>query len=171
MLHGPGSHRRISLGSLWLLVAIGVAALTGANPVLVKQSGTTRDRHVRVYRTGQLRQSDGVEEIVPRQFDPVHDDTSDLIVSSDAAKIHAVKVQDAKVQDAKVHDARALDTRAARQRQHGQPHHATFLVATGTLPLRFVRASSTLVFTDDTQLPAPGHSFPHRGRAPPRVSL
>jgi hypothetical protein len=145
MSHGPRSHRRISLGSLWLLVAIGVAALTGANPVLVKQTGTTRDRHVRVYRTGQLRQSDGVEEIVPRQFDPVHDDTTDLIVSS--------------------------DTSAARPQYHGQPQHATFAVATGTLPLRFARSTSTLVSTDETQLPAPGHSFPHRGRAPPRVSL
>jgi hypothetical protein len=145
MSHGPRSHRRISLGSLWLLVAIGVAALTGANPVLVKQTGTTRDRHVRVYRTGQLRQSDGVEEIVPRQFDPVHDDTTDLIVSSDAS--------------------------AGRPQHHGQPHQATFAVATGTLPLRFARTTSTLVSTDETQLPAPGHSFPHRGRAPPRVSL
>lgn len=161
MSHGPRSHRRISLGSLWLLAAIGVAALTGANPVLVKQTGTTRDRHVRVYRTGQLRQSDGVEEIVPRQFDPVHDDTTDLILSSDSVSSEG----------AKRHTARALDTSAARQRQHGQPPHAAFLIATGTLPLRFVRASSTPVSTDDSQLPAPGHSFPHRGRAPPRVSL
>lgn len=164
MLHGPDTHRRISLGSLWLLVAIGVAALTGANPILVKQSGATRDRHVRVYRTGQLRQSDGVEEIVPRQFDPLHDETSDLIVSSDPVEVpgaHAIHA----------------NTSAPRQprhilARHGQSHHdATLLVATGTLHLRFARTAGTLVSTDDTQLPAPGCSFPHRGRAPPRVSI
>jgi hypothetical protein len=147
MLHGPGLHRKTAFSSFWLLLSLGVAALTGANPVLVKQTtGATRDRHVRVYRTGQLRQSDGVEEvIIPRPFDPVHDDAADLVVSPDAAPAHAAPTHHSHVTPAVIPD--------------------------GTSSSPFARTVVSLVIPDETQLPAPGHSLPHRGRAPPLAAL
>lgn len=143
----------MSLGSLWLLLAIGVAALTGANPVLVKQTsshGSARDRHVRVYRTGQLRQDGSEEVIIPRQFDPEHDDWSDLVASAD----ETVQPQQHAQSDSQ------SDSASSSQ---------LAIVASELRTLAPARTVIALVVPDDARLPAPGQTFPHRGRAPPRA--
>lgn len=53
-------------------------------PILVQQTSPARDRHVRPARTGQFRQAEGVEEFIPRAFEPVQDHQTDLILVRDA---------------------------------------------------------------------------------------
>jgi hypothetical protein len=138
------------LSALWLVAVIGLAAVTGANAIFVKHA-STRDRQLRSYRTGQLRQADGVEEIIPRQFEPVHDALSDL-VRVDLPRTDRLLVRDT---DERITPRQAEEPRAA-------------LLAANETPTRsFARTDGTLVFLPEPRFPAARPYTPHRGRAPP----
>jgi hypothetical protein len=135
-------HRRTrSASAVWLIVAGVIAALAGAMPILAQQTSSTRDRHVRPARTGQFRQADGVEEFIPRAFEPVHDQQTDLVIVRDT-------------------DERGTPYRAA-------PVAAN--EATTVSFAR--HDAGTLILLADDLLPAPRPHAPSRGRAPPLASL
>lgn len=140
-------HHRAGASFVWVVVAGVIAALAGAMPILVQQSSPTRDRHVRPARTGQFRQADGVEEFIPRAFEPVHDYQTDLVVVRGAAERVTTSYLAAPDRAAPVAANEAFTVSFARQ-GHG-----------------------TLLLLDDSSLPALRHHAPVRGRAPPLASL